>query len=31
MTLLDDFVWRGAIFAGVGIAIVSDPLGCFVV
>ena len=30
MTLLDDFVWR-AIFAGVGIAIVSGPLGCFVV
>jgi zinc transport system permease protein len=30
MMLLDDFFWR-AIFAGLGIAIVAGPLGCFVV
>ncbi|MBS1256898.1 MAG: High-affinity zinc uptake system membrane protein ZnuB [Deltaproteobacteria bacterium] len=30
MTLLDDFFWR-AIIAGVGVAIVAGPLGCFVV
>ncbi len=30
MNLLDDFLWR-AIFAGLGIAIVAGPLGCFVV
>ncbi len=30
MILLDDFFWR-AILAGLGIAIVAGPLGCFVV
>jgi len=30
MTFLDDFLWR-AILAGLGIAIVAGPLGCFVV
>ncbi len=28
--LLDDFLWR-ALIAGVGVALVSGPLGCFVV
>jgi zinc transport system permease protein len=28
--LLDDFVWRAAL-AGVGVALVAGPLGCFVV
>lgn len=30
MNLLDDFLWR-AIIAGIGIALVAGPLGCFVV
>ncbi len=30
MTLLDDFFWR-AIIAGLGVAVVAGPLGCFVV
>jgi len=30
MTFLDDFFWR-AVIAGIGVAIVSGPLGCFVV
>ncbi len=30
MTLLDDFLWRAAI-AGVGVAVIAAPLGCFVV
>ncbi len=30
MILLDDFLWR-AILAGLGIAVVAGPLGCFVV
>ena len=30
MNILDDFLWRAAI-AGVGVAIIAAPLGCFVV
>ena len=30
MTILDDFFWR-AVIAGIGVALVSGPLGCFVV
>ena len=30
MTLLDDFFWR-AIIAGLGVAVLAGPLGCFVV
>ena len=30
MMILDDFFWR-AVIAGVGIAVVAGPLGCFVV
>ena len=30
MTFLDDFFWR-AVFAGIGVALVAGPLGCFVV
>jgi len=30
MTLLDSFLWRAA-FAGIGVALVAAPLGCFVV
>ena len=30
MTFLDDFFWR-AVIAGIGIALVAGPLGCFVV
>lgn len=30
MSLLDDFLWR-AVIAGVGLALVAGPLGCFLV
>ena len=30
MTFLDDFFWR-AVIAGIGVALVAGPLGCFVV
>ncbi len=30
MNVLDDFLWRAAI-AGVGVAVIAAPLGCFVV
>ena len=30
MMILDDFFWR-AVIAGVGVAVVAGPLGCFVV
>jgi len=30
MSLLDSFLWRAA-FAGIGVALVAAPLGCFVV
>jgi zinc transport system permease protein len=30
MMILDDFFWR-AVIAGMGVAIVAGPLGCFVV
>ncbi|MBC8257497.1 MAG: metal ABC transporter permease [SAR324 cluster bacterium] len=30
MILLDDFFWR-AVFAGIGVALVAGPLGCFIV
>ena len=30
MTFLDDFFWR-AVIAGIGVAFVAGPLGCFVV
>ena len=30
MNVLDDFLWRAA-FAGVGVALIAAPLGCFVV
>ncbi len=30
MMILDDFFWR-AVFAGMGVALVAGPLGCFVV
>ena len=30
MMILDDFFWR-AVLAGIGVAMVAGPLGCFVV
>lgn len=30
MMILDDFFWR-AVIAGIGVALVAGPLGCFVV
>jgi len=30
MNLFEDFLWRAA-FAGVGVALIAAPLGCFVV